>query len=118
MESMRQMFRDSGYRVLCARGEAEAVAVIEAVRPDVVVTEVMLDRQNGGFGLAWKIKNKYPDVPVIMVSAVTWHTGLYFSLTTPGARNWIKADAFMDKPIRHEELVSVIQNTMVSGPAQ
>lgn len=112
VEQMRQIFLSSGYRILSSCTEKEAEEIFNATRPDVMITEVMLDRQDGGFCLAWKLKKKYPDVPVIMVSAVTWHTGLYFGLATPEDRNWIKADEFLDKPIRAEELVSVVNSAL------
>jgi len=116
-EQMRQIFMAAGYRVLHARSEAEAEGIFSAIRPDVLITEVMLNYPDGGFCLAWKLKRKYPEVPVIMVSSVTWHTALYFSLTSPGARDWIKADVFLDKPIRTEELVTTVQNVLQPAKA-
>ncbi|MDR1613926.1 MAG: response regulator [Planctomycetota bacterium] len=112
VEQTRQRFLSQGYRVLCARTQAEAERIIASTRPDIVVTEVVLDRQDGGFCLAWEVKKRYPDVPVVIVSSVTWHTGLYFNLSTPEDRNWIKADVFIDKPIRAEELDSAISDCL------
>lgn len=108
VEQIRLHFLGQGCRVLCARSQAEAERILESTRPDVMVTEVILERQDGGFCLAWRAKQRYPDMPVAMVSNVTWHTGLYFSLSTPEDRAWIRADAFLDKPIRMEELDAVI----------
>ncbi|MDL2226293.1 response regulator [Deltaproteobacteria bacterium OttesenSCG-928-M10] len=112
VERMRQMLHSAGYRIICAQSRQEARRIIGVSRPDIVITEVMLEHQDGGFCLAWELKKKYPDVPVVMVSAVTWHTGLYFSLASTGERNWIKADAFLDKPIRYEELMAVVQRLL------
>lgn len=112
VEQMRQRLIVHGNRVLCARTQAEAERILHSIRPDLVVSEVMLEHQDGGFCLAWKLKKLYPDVPVIMVSAVTWHTGLYFNLSAPEDRTWIKAELFLDKPIRVEELESAIQQLL------
>ena len=117
VDQMRQVFIGAGYRVLWARTRAEAERIIGETRPDIVVTEVTLEHQDGGFCLAWAVKKKYPDVPVVMVSAVTWHTGLYFNLSGAGDRNWIKAEAFLDKPIRAEELVAVTRSLMKPAKA-
>lgn len=108
IEQIRQYFLGKGYRILCARTQADAERILKSTQPDVLVTEVMLERQDGGFCLAWRAKQMYPKLPVAMVSSVTWHTGLYFSLSTEGDKSWIKADAFLDKPIRIEELEQVI----------
>ena len=112
VEQVRQMFLASGFRVLYARTDADALEIFTAIRPDVVVMEIMLDHQDSGFILAWKLRKRYPDVPVIMVSDVTWHTDLYFNLSSPGARDWIKADVLMDKPIRAEELASAVKSLL------
>jgi DNA-binding response OmpR family regulator len=117
VEQIRQRFLSMGYRVLCAQNEAEAEEIFSATRPDVMITEVMLRHQDGGFCLAWKLKRKYPDVPVVMVSAVTWHTGLFFSLSSPGSRDWIQADAFIDKPVRTDALISAVQSVLQPGLA-
>ena len=108
VEQIRQHFLGQGYRVLCAKSQAEAERILASTRPDMMVTEAILERQDGGFCLAWKAKQRYPDLPIAMVSSVTWHTGLYFSLSTPEDKMWIKADVFLDKPIRVEELEAVM----------
>ncbi len=112
VEQIRQKFLAAGFKVLCARSEVEAERILESTRPDVMVTEVLLERQDAGFCLAWKAKRTYPDLPVIIASSVTWHTGLYFSLSTPEDRMWIKADYFLDKPTRPEELESTIRQCL------
>ncbi|MCC8180383.1 MAG: response regulator [Planctomycetes bacterium] len=112
MEEVRKYFLTHGFRVLCARSQAEAERILESTKPDVMVTEIMLERQDGGFCLAWKAKKIYPDLPVLIVSAVTWHTGLYFGLSSDEDKNWIKADFFMDKPLRVEELDAVIKTLL------
>jgi len=111
-EQMRSLFLAANYRVLHALSEATAEETFSATRPDLLIADVMLNHPDGGFCLAWKLKRKYPEVPVILVSSVTWHTDLYFNLTSPGARGWIKADAFFDKPIRAEELMAAVQSIL------
>jgi len=109
IEQTRQRLLDAGYRVLCAQSQAEAETILSRSKPDVLVSEVLLERPDGGFCLAWSAKRRYPEMPVLLVSTVTWHTGLYFSLSRPEDHAWIKADAFIDKPIRYEELESAIR---------
>ena len=117
VEPIRQKLLCAGCKVLTARSQAEAERIIQATRPDLMITEVILEQLDSGFCLAWQVKNKYPQVPIIMLSAVTWHTGLYFGLSTPEDRNWIKADVFLDKPIRLEELESAIASFLQPAKA-
>lgn len=115
VDQVRQKLLASGYRVLTARNQAEAEKIFESSTPDLMVTEVMLERPDAGFGLAWETKKKFPNMPVIIASAVTWKTGLDFGLDTAEQRSWIKADYFLDKPIRPEQLESVIQQCLPVG---
>lgn len=108
VEPVRQKLINAGHKVLTARSMREAESILNSTRPDVMITEILLEHMDSGFCLAWLAKNKYPDLPVIIVSAVTWHTGLYFGLSTAEDRTWIKADVMLNKPIRPEELESAI----------
>ena len=117
VDKLRQKYMTAGWQVLCARSKAEAQGIFAATRPDVVVTEVILEHMDSGFCLAWEFKQKYPDVPVIIVSDVAWKTGLTFKLSSAGAKNWIKADAFLDKPVRLEELETLIDTLLTAKAA-
>ena len=108
----RQRLADSGYQVLCARSRAEAESMLEQSKPDALVSEVMLERPDAGFCLAWSAKKRYPKMPVLLVSSVTWRTGLQFNLSRSGDSAWIQADAFINKPVRSEELENEIRRSL------
>ncbi|MZP65441.1 MAG: response regulator, partial [Bacteroidales bacterium] len=56
-----------------------------------------------GFILCYKIKKKYPDVPVILATGVAHETGISFSLDSESEKSWIKADRYLEKGIRPEQ---------------
>ena len=58
-EQMRRVFLDAGFRVIHVQSEAGAEEVFSSIRPDVMITEVMLDHADGGFCLAWKLKKTH-----------------------------------------------------------
>lgn len=49
-------------------------------------------------------KEKYPDVPVILATAVSRETGMSFSVDTEREKSWIRADRYLEKGIRAEQL--------------
>jgi DNA polymerase-3 subunit alpha len=55
---------------------------------------------------------KYPDVPVIIATAVTAETGMSFDATTDNDKQWIKADLFLDKGIRTDQLHKEIKRLL------
>ena len=93
-----------GFSTITAGSQKEGEDVISQTRPDLAIIDLMMENQDSGFILSYKIKNKYPDVPVIIVTAVTPETGMRFSLETGGDRHWIKADKYIEKGIRPDQL--------------
>jgi CheY-like chemotaxis protein len=60
------------------------------------------------------MKRIYPDMPVIILTAVTAATGLDFHARSDEARSWVKADALLDKPVRFEQLKEEVQRLLQS----
>ena len=98
----------AGFNTLTAEGQAPAEKLLETQRPDLAILDLMMEHQDGGFALAFHIKRKYADLPVIIVSGVNSETGLRFDAATEEERAWIKADTFLSKPIRFEQLLKEV----------
>lgn len=96
--------RKSGYEVIAVESQTEAEQVILKMRPDIAIFDLMMESDDSGFILCYKIKKKYPDVPVILATAVSHETGLSFSLDSEQEKSWIRADRYLEKGIRPEQL--------------
>lgn len=105
LAQLNLQFEKMGFDVTTAGNEAEAEAVFEDCAPDLVVLDLMMEKMDGGFGLAQWIKTRNPDMPVIMVTGVTAETGLTFEKSVKGEHDWIKADAVLAKPVRFEQIL-------------
>jgi len=101
-----------GFEVITAEGQSEAEAVIEKFRPDLAILDLMMESEDSGFILSYKIKSKYPDVPVIIATAVTAETGMTFNTDAVNNDNWIRADVFLDKGIRKDLLQKEINRLL------
>ena len=95
---------DMGFEVISAQTQQEAENIIAKLKPDLAILDLMMENQDTGFILCHIIKNKYPDVPIIIASAVTAETGLLFDVESEEDRQWVKADLFLDKGIRNDQL--------------
>ena len=78
--------------------------MLAETKPDLCIFDLMMETQDSGFVLAYRAKQLYPEVPVIIASAVTSETGLVFKLETLEDKSWIKADIFIEKGIRPDQL--------------
>ena len=93
-----------GYGVRSAESQKEAEELLKEFRPDIALLDLMMEKMDGGFALAYHIKKRDPKIPVIIASGVSSETGIEFDATTDEEKSWIKADAFLTKPIRFEQL--------------
>ncbi len=109
---LRIALGDMGFDVITADTMKEAENIIEKTKPDLAILDLMMEQQDTGFILCHMIKNKYPDVPVIIASAVTAETGMLFDVTTEEERDWIKAELFLDKGIRNDQLQKEIHKLL------
>nr|NQU89394.1 response regulator [Bacteroidota bacterium] len=101
-----------GFEAITAESQREGEKVIEAMKPDLAIFDLMMENEDSGFILSYKIKKKYPEVPVILATAVTAETGMGFNLSEESNRSWIKADLFLDKGIRTDQLEKEIKKLL------
>lgn len=101
-----------GYEVRSANGEKEAESILEDHEPDLAIIDLMMENKDSGFILSYKMKKRYPVLPIIIASAVTSETGLNFSLDTEADKKWIHADKFIEKGIRRDQLEREIKKLL------
>jgi len=94
----------AGYKTMAVESQAEAESVIARFKPSLAIFDLMMENDDSGFILCYKIKKRYPDVPVILATAVSHETGLTFGIESEQARAWIRADVYLEKGIRPEQL--------------
>jgi DNA-binding response OmpR family regulator len=108
-ESIQILYADEltedGYDVVAACDCANILELIEQQRPDLVVLDIKLDKQNG-LDLLMEIRNTYYDLPVILCSA--------YSVFRDDIR-CIAADYYVAKDSKLDELKSKIKFALQSG---
>lgn len=102
-QTVRHLER-AGYKVIAATCQTEAESVIARMKPDLAIFDLMMESDDSGFILCYRMKSRYPDVPVILATAVSRETGMTFSLDSEQEREWIRADLYLEKGIRPEQL--------------
>ena len=101
-----------GYETMTATSENEALELIKTRKPDLAMLELMMEKDDSGFILSYKIKQKFHDVPVIIATAVTSETGLIFGVESREEQQWIKADLIMEKGVRPDQLQREIKRLL------
>lgn len=104
LEQMKIQVESFGFEVVTAGGKTEGEELLQSIKPDLAIFDLMMETQDSGFVLAYKAKRIYPNMPVIIATAVTAETGISFNVETEEDKNWIKADLYLEKGIRGDQL--------------
>ncbi len=101
---MEAMVKSLGFRVKTAESQAEAEKLLDEIKPDLAIFDLMMEQEDSGFILSYKARKKHPEMPIIIASAATAETGFTFDLFSDTDRHWIKADLYLEKGIRIDQL--------------
>jgi DNA-binding response OmpR family regulator len=101
---MEHYIKSFGFDVKVAHSQKEAELIIENTKPDLAIFDLMMERDDSGFILCHKMRRKHPDVPIILATAVASETGISFGVSTDEDKQWIKADLYLEKGIRKDQL--------------
>lgn len=104
LQQMEMQLQKLGFDVIPAESQKEGEDRMNQMRPDLAIIDLMMENSDSGFILCYKLKKRYPGLPVIIASAVTAETGLRFGVETDDDKRWIKADTFIEKGIRPDQL--------------
>lgn len=92
-------------RVMQARDGSEALTLIEAQRPDLVISDIRMPVMDG-LELAGCLKARWPDIPVVFCTAFTETNYLLKAIE-------LGVSAFVRKPVDTDELLAVIAKAVL-----
>ncbi len=107
LDLMTDILTGEGYRVLAATNGAEALRVLDADRPCVVLLDMRMPTLDG-WGFAAGMRDRGLRYPVVVVTAAE------------NARAWaqeIGADAYLSKPFQLRDLLRVVER-FCGGPGR
>ncbi len=101
---MKMYVESFGFNVITADNQKEAEVIIQNTKLDLAIFDLMMENDDSGFILCYKMKRKHPEVPIILATAVASETGISFGVDTDSDKKWIKADLYLEKGIRKDQL--------------
>jgi CheY-like chemotaxis protein len=117
LEQNASVLAARGYRVVCFSDAERALAGMEADRPDLVITDLMMKELDSGFSFARRIRGdpRYAKIPVIIVTAVASQIGFDFTPRASGDLAAMAADAYFDKPVAPRALIAKVEELLAGG---
>ena len=104
LTQMRFYVEHMGHKVITSNSQSEAEKILETTKPDLAIYDLMMEKHDSGFILSYKTKKLYPEVPIIIATNLTSDTGMIFNLKSDSEKKWIKADRYLEKGIRQDQL--------------
>lgn len=112
----RLCLEGADYEVVEARSSEQGLAQVKAVKPDLIVLDVMMETTTAGFQTALKLRSPdsdseyadYRNIPIIMLTAIHSTTPMKFA---PDG-DYLPVDAFVDKPIDPERFIQQVEKLL------
>jgi CheY-like chemotaxis protein len=112
LESRKIVLEHNNYKVLTAAAIPVAWEMIDKQQVDLIILDVMMEKDTDGFDFAQKLKSdeKHRNIPIIMVTAVNQRTKFKFDPKTDG--DFLPVEKFMEKPVDPDDLIMAIQGLL------
>ncbi len=114
--AVRLCLRSAGHEVFDASNSERGLRLLEEIRPDLIVLDVMMDTATEGFQTALQLRSPdpasplaaYQHIPILVLTALHTTTDLRFGPD----EDYLPVDAFIDKPIEPDKLVSTVNQLL------
>ena len=103
LRNLTQWFQQAGCQVMAARDGADGLAQFQKLRPDAVVTDILMPNREG-FETLMAIKAQAPEVRILAISG----GGRLGSTDLLDVAHKLGADAVMAKPFRAADVVGAV----------
>jgi DNA-binding NtrC family response regulator len=98
------MVKEMGFDVQTASSQKEGEKLLSQKSPNLVILDLMMEKDDSGFILAYQSKKKHPEVPVVITTSASSEAGIQFDLDENNTRQWVHADLMLEKGIRPDQL--------------
>jgi CheY-like chemotaxis protein len=111
-ESFAEILAGQGYTPIVAFSGEEGFQKAKAEKPDLVLLDVMMTKDNEGFEVAQRLKAdpETQRVPVILITGIRKAKQLPFSFEPD--EDWLPVKAVLEKPVAPEALLKHVAEAL------
>jgi DNA-binding response OmpR family regulator len=110
-EALRLVLTSAGHSVREERSAEAGWNAAQSWNPDLLVLDVMMEEPDDGLHLARRLRREGFGRPILLLTSLGLQTGLRYDRS----EEMVPVDAFHEKPIEPETLLSTVQALLLSG---
>jgi DNA-binding response OmpR family regulator len=104
LETTGSILAYEGFEIHTADSVERGLELTEKISPDIVLLDIMFpESKTQGFDAAREIKSRFPQLPIIVLTAINREYAFEF------AKEDIKAEEFLNKPVPTKKLIELIR---------
>lgn len=113
VEAIRIVLESKSYKVTSASNGTECAEGLKKDKPDLIILDVMMTRQDEGFDVCRDLKKRpeYKQIPILMFTALKEKTGFDFKKEA-GDEGWLPVEDYIDKPIQPDQLLGRVEKLL------
>jgi DNA-binding response OmpR family regulator len=104
----RLVLEREGYVVDSASNAADGLQAVQALKPDLLVLDVMMEEPDDGLRLARELRRKGHDLPILMLTSVNRAMGISIDKD----EEIVPVDEFLEKPADPSTLVRIVKTLL------
>lgn len=117
LEWARLILEHEGYRTACFASPHEALDFMARKKPQLVITDLMMDTLSAGFTFAERIRedSEMAHVPIIVLTAAASQRGFDFVPKDAQDLEAMRVDALFPKPVNPETLLVKVRSLLAGA---
>jgi DNA-binding response OmpR family regulator len=113
--ALTKILENKGFSAEAAYDPEEGWGKLKLNKPDLIILDVMFGSrgESKGFDFAQKIRSEklLSDIPILMMTAINTEKP-FFNFSPDTDSEFLPVDAFLDKPVKTEELYSKVEELL------
>lgn len=111
--ALQTVLQSNQYSASVANTREEGMEKLKADKPDLIILDVMMVKQQDGFEAARELKknDEFKHIPILMLTAVEGKTGIDLK-SEAGDSEWLPVDSFLDKPVEPQVLLDEVKKLL------
>ncbi len=106
--SLKQQLQQYGFNIFTAESLHDAEEAAKLNNIDTSIIDLIDQNDDSGFVLAYRLRKKNPSMPIIIITAMSAKSGIYFNPESEREQKWLNSNVYLDKNSSIEHILKEV----------